>query len=190
MADVRDRIASTPGIAATTTVPAGPERKTQIVATLTDAPDSAPALATVLRLRGAPAGTAALVGGQSAQLTDLHQASVDGHRRIMPLVLAVVLAVLFVLLRGLLLPLLLVAAAWLSLFTAFGAAALVFQLVADSSATEPAVVLFSFVSSSPWAWTTTSSSSTASASKPSTTAQQLACTGPWQPPAASSAPPD
>ncbi|MGW8360372.1 MMPL family transporter [Streptomyces wedmorensis] len=145
VAEVRDRIAATPGVAATATVPAGPEETTRIVATLTDAPDSARARATVVRLRGALAGTGALVGGQSAQLTDLHQASVDGHRRIMPLVLAVVLAVLIVLLRCLLLPLLLVAAAWISLFTAFGAAALVFRLVAGSSATEPAVVLFSFV---------------------------------------------
>ncbi|MEU5921704.1 MMPL family transporter [Streptomyces sp. NPDC047141] len=142
--EVRRRAAATPGVAATA-VQRGPEGTAQVVATPADAPDSARARATVIRLRGSLAGTGAMVGGQSAQLTDLHEAAVDGHRLIMPLVLAVVLAVLIVLLRCLLLPLLLVAAAWLSLFTAFGAAALVLQLVDGSSATEPAVVLFSFV---------------------------------------------
>ncbi|MFJ3921603.1 MMPL family transporter [Streptomyces sp. NPDC090022] len=144
-AEVRDRIASTPGVAATAAVPTGPTAGAQILATLSDTPDSARARDTVGRLRASLAGTGALVGGQSAQLADLHQASVRGHRLIMPLVLAVVLAVLMVLLRCLLLPLLLVAAAWVSLFTAFGAAALLFHLVFDSGATEPAVVLFSFV---------------------------------------------
>ncbi|MEU4064633.1 MMPL family transporter [Streptomyces wedmorensis] len=144
-ADVRDRIAATPGVAATTTVPAGPEGHSRILATPADAPDSARARDTVDRLRASLTGTDALIGGQSAQLADLHQASVHGHRLVVPLVLAVVLAVLIILLRCLLLPLLLVAAAWLSLFTAFGVAALLFRLVADSAATEPAVVLFSLV---------------------------------------------
>ncbi|MFF7442094.1 MMPL family transporter [Streptomyces sp. NPDC008122] len=115
------------------------------MATLAYAPDSAQARATVVRLRGSLAASRAMVGGQSAQLTDLHEASVDGHRLIMALVLTVVLVVLIVLLRCLLLPLLLVAAAWIGLLTAFGAAALVLRLVAGSAATEPAVVLFSFV---------------------------------------------
>ncbi|MFJ3880874.1 MMPL family transporter [Streptomyces sp. NPDC090077] len=97
------------------------------------------------RLRTTLTGTGALVGGQRAQLTDHHRASVDGHRLIMPLVLAAVLAVLIVVLRCLLLPLLLVAAAWISLLTAFGAAALAFKPATGSAATEPAVVLFSFV---------------------------------------------
>ncbi|MFG3037196.1 MMPL family transporter [Streptomyces sp. NPDC048330] len=143
--EVRDRIAATAGVAATAAVPPGPTGGVQILATLSDTPDSARARDTVARLRASLAGTGALVGGQSAQLADLHQLSVRGHRLIMPLVLAVVLAVLIILLRCLLLPLLLVAAAWVSLFTAFGAAALLFQLVFGSSVTEPAVVLFSFV---------------------------------------------
>ncbi|MEW2635319.1 MMPL family transporter [Streptomyces sp. NPDC048389] len=125
-------------MAATAAVSAGPSAGVQILATLSDTPDSARARHTVSRLRASPAGTGALVGGQSAQLADLHQASVRGDRLIMPLVLAAVLAVL---LRCLLL----VAAAWVSLFTAFGAAALLFQMVLGSSVTEPAVVLFSFV---------------------------------------------
>ncbi|WP_225805048.1 MMPL family transporter [Streptomyces sp. NK15101] len=143
--DVRDQIVATPGVAESTVASSGPEGKVQILVTQTDPPDSARARDTVDRLRASLTGTGALVGGQSAQLTDLYQASVRGHRLIMPLVLVVVLAVLIILLRCLLLPLLLVAAAWLSLFTAFGAAALLFRLVADSAATEPAVVLFSFV---------------------------------------------
>ncbi|MFE3556171.1 MMPL family transporter [Streptomyces sp. NPDC059193] len=144
-AEVRSRIAATPGVAITAVPPSGPGSREQILATLTDTPDSAQARLAVFRLRASLAGTGALVGGQSAQLADLHQASVSGHRLIMPLVLAVVLAVLIVLLRCLLLPLLLVAAAWVSLLTAFGSAALVFQVILGSTATEPAVVLFSFV---------------------------------------------
>ncbi|MFF8840713.1 MMPL family transporter [Streptomyces sp. NPDC015130] len=132
-------------MAATTTGPPGPERKLQILATLTDTPDSVRARDTVNRLRASPAGTGTSIGGQSAQLTDLHQVSVRDHRLLMPLVLVVVCIVLIVLLRCLLLPLLLVAAAWISLFTALGTAALLFRLVAGSAATEPAVMLFSFV---------------------------------------------
>ncbi|MFH8259279.1 MMPL family transporter [Streptomyces roseolus] len=144
-ADVRDQIFATPGVATASAPLPGPDGRTQILTTLRDTPDSARARNTVDRLRASPTGTEALVGGQSAQLTDLHQASVRGHRLIMPLVLAVVLAVLIVLLRCLLLPLLLIAAAWISLLTAFGTAALLFRLVSGSAATEPAVVLFSFV---------------------------------------------
>ncbi|MEU6314759.1 MMPL family transporter [Streptomyces sp. NPDC047014] len=144
-ARARSTVAATPGVAATTAVaPAGPDR-VRILATLTDAPDSAQARATVSRLRASLAGTGALVGGESGQLADLHRAAVRDHRLITALVLGVVLAVLIVLLRCLLLPLLLVAAAWLSLLTAFGASALVFRLLLGSAATEPAVVLFSFV---------------------------------------------
>ncbi|MEU3401006.1 MMPL family transporter [Streptomyces filamentosus] len=98
----------------------GTEGRTQILATLKDAPDSARARTTVDRLRASLAGTGALVGGRSAQLADLHQVSVRGHRLIMPLALVVVLAVLVVLLCCLLLPLLLIAAAWASPFTALG----------------------------------------------------------------------
>ncbi|GHD82563.1 MMPL family transporter [Streptomyces goshikiensis] len=143
--EARSRVAATAGVAAVSAPPARPGGTALVLATLTDAPDSAQARQTVARLRASLAGTSALVGGQSAQLADLHEASRRSHRLIMPLVLAVVLAVLIVLLRCLLLPLLLVATAWVSLFTAFGTAAVTFRMVFGSAATEPAVVLFSFV---------------------------------------------
>ncbi|MEV6678586.1 MMPL family transporter [Streptomyces erythrochromogenes] len=143
--EAHNRVTAAQGVATAVVTPSGPGARVQILATLRDAPDSAQARDTVARLRASLAGTGALVGGQSAQLADLHTASVRGHRLIMPLVLLVVLAVLIVLLRCLLLPLLLVAAAWVSLLTAFGAAALAFRMVLGSTATEPAVVLFSFV---------------------------------------------
>ncbi|MFG2975953.1 MMPL family transporter, partial [Streptomyces sp. NPDC048331] len=144
-AEAHNRVTAAQGVATAVVTRSGPGARVQILATLRDAPDSAQARRTVGRLRASLVGTGALVGGQSAQLADLHTASVRGHRLIMPLVLLVVLAVLIVLLRCLLLPLLLVAAAWGSLFTAFGAAALVFRVVLGGTATEPAVVLFSFV---------------------------------------------
>ncbi|MBT2427485.1 MMPL family transporter [Streptomyces sp. ISL-112] len=140
--DVRNQVAATPGVAASTIAPSGTEGRALVLATLTDTPDSARARETVTRLRASLAGTGALVGGQSAQHADLQEASVRGQWLITPLVLIVVLVLL---LRCLLLPVLLVAAAWASLFTAFGAAALVFRLATGASVTEPAVMLFSFV---------------------------------------------
>ncbi|MFJ8253781.1 MMPL family transporter [Streptomyces sp. NPDC094466] len=143
--DVHDQVAATPGVAASTITPSGTEGGALILATLKDTPDSARARETVTRLRSSLAGTGALVGGQSAQHADLQEASLRGQRLITPLVLIVVLVLLILLLRCLLLPLLLVAAAGASLFTAFGAAALVFRLATGNSVTEPAVMLFSFV---------------------------------------------
>ncbi|MFG3041816.1 MMPL family transporter [Streptomyces sp. NPDC048330] len=142
--EVSRTVAATPGIAA---VSADSESSAPglLLATLKDPPDSPEARSTVGRLRTSLAGSGALVGGQAAQLTDIHDAAARDHRLIMPLVLGVVLLVLIVLLRCLLLPLLLVAAAWVSLFAAFGAAAVVLRLFWGSSTTEPAVVLFSFV---------------------------------------------
>ncbi|MFF5638408.1 MMPL family transporter [Streptomyces sp. NPDC012825] len=149
--DVRAVATASPGIAYTVIIPpAGtpPTAKcehTQILATLADGPDSRQAQDTVEGLRTTLDGTGALVGGQAAQLLDLHRTAVADQWLIMPLVLLVVLAVLVVLLRCLLLPLLLVIAAWISLLAAFGTAAAVFRLTAGAAATEPAVVLFSFV---------------------------------------------
>ncbi|WP_257002312.1 MMPL family transporter [Streptomyces sp. WZ.A104] len=142
---VRNQVAATPGVAASAIVPSGAEGRALILATLSDTPDSARARETVTRLRASLAGTKVLVGGQSAQHADLQEASVRGQRLITPLVLIVVLVLLVLLLRCVLLPLLLVAAAWASLFTAFGTAALVLRLVTGASVTEPAVMLFSFV---------------------------------------------
>ncbi|MFE0700873.1 MMPL family transporter [Streptomyces sp. NPDC058872] len=135
---------ATPGIAAVV-VGRESERTTLILATLTDPPDSDRARRTVERLRASLTGTGALVGGQAAQLADIHTAAARDHRLIMPLVLLVVLVVLVILLRCLLLPVLLVVAAGAGLLAALGAAALALRLFWGSSATEPAVVLFSFV---------------------------------------------
>ncbi|WP_262388043.1 MMPL family transporter [Streptomyces parvus] len=143
--DVHAQVAATPGVAASSVTRSGTEGKALILATLKDTPDSAGARATVARLRASLAGTGTLVGGQSAQHADLQEASLRGQRLITPLVLIVVLVLLIMLLRCVLLPLLLVVAAGASLFTAFGAAALVLRLVTGNSVTEPAVMLFSFV---------------------------------------------
>lgn len=134
------RIVSGPGM---TPAMAGGQR--QVLATLTDAADSEGARDTVARLRASFDSTGVLVGGQAAQLHDLQQAALQDHRLIVPLVLAVVLLILTVLLRCLLLPVLLVAAASISLIAAFGISALAFYLITGATDTEPAVVLFSVV---------------------------------------------
>ncbi|MFB6626303.1 MMPL family transporter [Streptomyces sp. NPDC056374] len=125
--EVSRRVAATPGIAAVS-ADSEPGSSEPLLVTLVDPPDSNEARHTVDRLRAALAGSGALVGGQAAQLTDIHAAAVRDHRLIMPLVLAVVLLLLVVLLRCLLLPILLVAAAWVSLLAAFGTAALILGL--------------------------------------------------------------
>ncbi|MFI0990804.1 MMPL family transporter [Streptomyces exfoliatus] len=148
-AEVRAVTVSTPGVAAVEVVtapdgtPAG--GRTQILATLTTAADSEEARHVVERLRVSLDDTGALIGGQAAQLYDGQRTALRDQRLVMPVVLVVVLVILIALLRCLLLPLLLVAAAGVSLLTAFGLSALAFHLVGGTTATEPAVVLFSFI---------------------------------------------
>ncbi|MEV6250323.1 MMPL family transporter [Streptomyces sp. NPDC051742] len=149
-ADVRTVTAITAGVAAVKVVraPAGSPPaagRDQVLATLAAVADSEEASRVVERLRVSLGGTGALVGGQAAYLHDVHSTALRDQRLIMPVVFAVVLVILIALLRCLLLPLLLVAAAGVSLLTAFGVSALAFGLVDGSAATEPAVVLFSFI---------------------------------------------
>ncbi|MET9957354.1 MMPL family transporter [Streptomyces sp. NPDC006339] len=150
-ADVRAATAATPGVAAVdvVTIPHGttasPARRVLVRATLASAPDSEEARRVVERLRVSLGGTGALVGGQAAHMHDMHRAALRDQYLVLPVVLLVVLVILIALLRCLLLPLLLVVAAGVSLLTAFGVSALAFHLTGGTAATEPAVVLFSFI---------------------------------------------
>lgn len=117
-------------------------------ATLTDAPDSAAAEATVQELRSAldAAGlTNALVGGETATDLDTNTASVHDRTLIIPIVLVVILAILMLLLRAVIAPLLLIAATVLSFGTALGVSAVIFEVVLDFPGADPSVPLFGFV---------------------------------------------
>ena len=119
-----------------------------LTATLRDAPDSAEANATVLRVREAvhaiPNG-AAKVGGQTAITHDIREASTRDTQKIIPLVLIVVLLILILLLRSIVAPLVLIATVVLSFGTALGVSSWIFQNVLGWAGEDTNFPLFVFV---------------------------------------------
>jgi RND superfamily putative drug exporter len=115
--------------------------------TLTAAPDSADAFATIDRLRAAlrqvPGN--ALVGGNTAVTLDLGRAAKHDRTLIIPIILAVVLLILMVLLRSVVAPLLLIGTVVLSFGAALGASALVFEHVFGFGGADASLPLFVFV---------------------------------------------
>lgn len=121
--------------------------KVMLKATLTDAADSEIAEHTVRAIRAELAQSipGTIVGGVTAIAIDTNDASIRDRAVIIPVILFVVLLILMLLLRALVVPLLLIATTALSFATALGVAALVFNLVPQLSAADPAVPLYSFV---------------------------------------------
>jgi len=116
--------------------------------TLTDAPDSAAAFATVDRVRDvvhAVPDANALVGGNTAINLDLQRAARHDRTLIVPIVLVVVMVILMVLLRAVLAPLILMATVVLSFGAALGASALVFRYVFGFAGADSSLPLFVFV---------------------------------------------
>ncbi|MFD8596247.1 MMPL family transporter [Kitasatospora sp. NPDC059646] len=144
---VRQAVAATPGIAGI-----GPAEvrggEALFPATLTDAPDSAAARATVDRVREAVhavPGADAKVGGSSAVLLDAGRAATHDNRTIIPLVLGVVLLILAALLRAVVAPLVLIATVVLSYAAALGISAFFFAHVFHFEGQDQAFPLFVFV---------------------------------------------
>jgi RND superfamily putative drug exporter len=119
----------------------------QVQAVLSDAPDSAAAEDTVLRLRDSvdAVGPEVLVGGLTAVTYDIKQESARDTRVIIPVVLVVILVILALLLRALVAPLLLVLTVVLSFVATLGICALVFEYVFDFAGADPSFPLFAFV---------------------------------------------
>jgi RND superfamily putative drug exporter len=116
--------------------------------TLTSAPDSAAATATVERVRAAVhgiSGADAKVGGLTALTLDLNAANDHDNRLIIPLVLLVVLVILGILLRAIVAPLLLMATVVLSFGAALGISALVFKYLFDFEGSDTSFPLYVFV---------------------------------------------
>ncbi|MFB7778301.1 MMPL family transporter [Streptomyces bauhiniae] len=141
-ARVRQRVDATPGVARTEVLATRP--RTTIAATLDSAPDSGRAQETVARLRAATGGRAQ-VGGYPAQVYDMQRAAERDRTRVFPAVLVIVLLLLLGLLRSLALPVVLVVMAVANFLAALGISAVIFDVAFGSTATEPSLVLFSFV---------------------------------------------
>ncbi|GAA2965705.1 MMPL family transporter [Microbacterium schleiferi] len=120
-----------------------------VIATLTDAADSAEAEQTVRDLRDAFADElgdgVALVGGATATDVDSNDTSIRDRTVIIPIVLVVILLILMLLLRAVLAPVLLILTVVVSFGSALGVSALVFDYVLGFPGADPAVPLYGFV---------------------------------------------
>lgn len=120
-----------------------------LVATLSDAADSAAADDTIRDVRvsldDALGEGTALVGGQTAIDVDTNDTSIRDRTVIIPVILVVVFVILMLLLRSVLAPLLLIVSTVVSFGTALGVSALVFTYVFGFPGADPAVPLYGFV---------------------------------------------
>jgi len=116
--------------------------------TLRPDPYSTQALGAVARLRAVArraGGPGVLVGGATAQESDLRAAATRDNRVIIPIALVVVFLILAVLLRALLAPLLLVLSVILSFGAALGVGIFAFAHVFGFPGIDPSLPLLSFV---------------------------------------------
>ena len=119
-----------------------------LTATLTSAPDSQAAYATIDQARAAThavPGADALVGGSTAINLDVHRAAAHDRNLIIPIILAVVLVILCLLLRALVAPVMLIATVVLSFAAALGVSALFFNHVFNFGNADTSFPLFVFV---------------------------------------------
>jgi putative drug exporter of the RND superfamily len=119
-----------------------------VEATLTAAPDSQAAYATIDRARDAAhaiPGAHALVGGNTAVNLDVQRAAAHDRALIIPITLAVVLVILMLLLRAFVAPVMLIATVLLSFAAALGVSALFFNNVFNFGAEDTSFPLFVFV---------------------------------------------
>nr|WBO76784.1 MMPL family transporter [Streptomyces sp. SBE_14.2] len=124
------------------------EGKVLFEATMTDPADSEAAKQTVERVRDAVHAVPdadAQVGGGTAALLDMDEATTHDNILIIPLVLLVVLLILCVLLRALIAPLLLIGTVILSFTAALGISALAFRYIFDYAGETTDFPLFVFV---------------------------------------------
>jgi RND superfamily putative drug exporter len=116
--------------------------------TLTAAPDSQAAYATIDRVRTSlhaiPDGDA-LVGGNTAVNLDVQRAAAHDRNLIIPIILAVVFVILALLLRALVAPIMLILTVVLSFAAALGVSALFFNNVFNFGAADTSFPLFVFV---------------------------------------------
>jgi RND superfamily putative drug exporter len=130
------------------TAPAVIDGHAYLQATLTSAPDSPAAYATIDRARAAVhaiPGAGALVGGTTAINLDVQRSAAHDRNLIIPIILAVVFVILCLLLRALVAPVMLIATVVLSFAAALGVSALFFDHVFDFGGADTSFPLFVFV---------------------------------------------
>ena len=138
---------STPGITGVTP-PAIRAGHAYLQGTLTAAPDSQAAYATIDRVRAAVhavPGAHALVGGNTAINLDVQRAAAHDRNVIIPVILAVVFVILGLLLRALVAPIVLIATVVLSFAASLGVSALFFNHVFGFGGADTSFPLFVFV---------------------------------------------
>jgi RND superfamily putative drug exporter len=116
--------------------------------TLTTAPDSQAAYATIDRVRAAVhavPGANALAGGNTAITLDINRASAHDRLVIIPFILLIVFLILGLLLRAVIAPLMLIATVVLSFASALGVSALMFDHVFNFGGADTSFPLFVFV---------------------------------------------
>jgi RND superfamily putative drug exporter len=151
--EVGQVVADTPGVVPDSLgLPPGtkPVHEGQVLfeATMSDPADSEAAKDTVERVRDAVHAVPeadAQVGGGTAALLDMDEATTHDNVLIIPLVLVVVLLILCVLLRALIAPLLLIGTVILSFTAALGISALAFRYLFDYAGESTDFPLFVFV---------------------------------------------
>jgi RND superfamily putative drug exporter len=123
---------------------------TQLNVSLTSAPGSDAAFATITKLRSAYAdqsgavGTT-IVGGRDATALDSLTTSQHDQDLIIPIILAIVFAILAILLRSLIAPVLLIASVLATFFASLGAANWIFTHLLGFPAFNTNVILFAFL---------------------------------------------
>ncbi|MFG2059479.1 MMPL family transporter [Micromonospora sp. NPDC048930] len=122
--------------------------RVQLLATLSDPPDSDGAERTVRDLRAAVhkvPGSDSVVGGFTAINVDTAAAATRDRNVIIPVVLLVIAVILALLLRALVAPILLIATVVLSFLATLGLCALIFRYVLDYPGVDQSFPLFAFV---------------------------------------------
>jgi putative drug exporter of the RND superfamily len=146
-AQLASALRAVPGITGVTP-PVGQAGHAYLEATLTSAPDSQAAYATIDRVRAAVhavPGSDALVGGNTAVNLDVQRAAAHDRNLIIPIVLAVVFVILGLLLRALVAPIMLIATVVLSFAATLGVSALFFNHVFNFGGADTSFPLFVFV---------------------------------------------
>jgi putative drug exporter of the RND superfamily len=146
-ARLESALAATPGITGVTP-PVTRAGHAWVDGTLTTAPDSQAAYATIDQVRSSVAtvpGAGALVGGNTAINLDVQRAAAHDRNVIIPVVLAVVFVILALLLRAVIAPLMLMATVVLSFAAALGVSALFFTHVFGFGGADTSFPLFVFV---------------------------------------------
>ncbi len=123
---------------------------TQLTVSLTSAPGSDAAFATITRLRSAFADESGavgktIVGGRDATALDNRTTSQRDQDLIIPIILAIVFVILAILLRSLIAPVLLIASVLATFFASLGAANWIFAHLLGFPAFNTNVILFAFL---------------------------------------------